>query len=223
MRRIGAFVLILAVLMSFSVCAHATVDLSALRSSDLFDITVNGEQNFAIINSAMSEELRSFHHKYENDYLYSSTRFSVGILDYYGDSIPMLSLVINYTADEFLYINGVTFIIDGKNYTFSKVADSDSLHTLDNGKGEVLIINFGMENAGFIGALAGYCVDAGLDDDIENAKKASITMILHGKEDVTATLDVGFFLDWLIMSRGFTAIDGLDYLSEITATPMKVH
>ena len=223
MKRVISLLLVfvmMAMLCTQALAVREPLDLSAVRNSDYLTLDVNKDSNAAFIESSLSTADRSFNHKYENDYLYSSTKFDILIVDYFGDSYPVFRLWINYTADKFQYITAVTFIIDGVRYTFSGISDTDHLYELENGVSEDLLIKFGTDNIGFITALGEYILPA-----VEGKKEYSdidITMILHGIEDISVDLDMGFILDFILLMNAFSEIGGIPYLDEAYATTMKI-
>ena len=146
MKKIVSLLLIAILIISVPQQAFAArdpLDFSVVRNSDNLTIDVDRDNNVAFIESSLSTSDRSFNHKYENDYLYSSTKFDVIIVDYYGDSYPVFRLWIKYTADKFQYINAVTFIVDDVRYTFSGISSTDSLTEIEHGVSEDLLIKYG--------------------------------------------------------------------------------
>ncbi len=225
-RKICAFLLVVLMACScFTVSSAAVLDLSSIReNSELFSIDVDTESDVAFIESQMSAQLRSFVHKYESSYRYSNTLFDILVVDYLKtDAYPIMRLWIIYCADDaYLNINSVSFIVDGKKYTFSGIADADWYEHDDNGYVEKVLLKFGMENLSFLAALERVFSDVKDGSGaFQAAQNASCRMILHGREDIEVELGAGFFTDYLIMHMGFTSIDGLSYLNKVISSTMK--
>lgn len=224
-RMLSLLLCLTCVFSTCGVAAAATkpLDLTPIRGSSLYDISVNKDDDVAFITSTLTTADRSFNHKYENDYLYSSTEFDIIVINYFEDNAyPVFRLWIYYTADDYNYNTGVTFTLGGKDYTFSGISGSDSLTKKDNGVCEDLLIKIGTDNADFLLALLEYGKPFEAEG-FDNYKDIAIPMTLHGVEDINVTLDAGFLLDFYALINAFSNINGIDYLSKANATSMKVH
>ena len=92
-------------------------------------------------------------------------------------------------------MNSVSFIVDGKKYTFSGIADAEWYVHDENGYVEYLLMKFGMENLSFLAALERVFSDANDGSSaFQAARNASCRMILHGCEDIEVELGAGFSL-----------------------------
>ena len=155
MKQFFAFILALALLFSCSVSLAAGYDLSYAKSkSGVFTVDEDTDRDVAFIESTLSVSDRSFVHKYESDYRYSSTMFDILVVDCSrSTSYPVPRLWITYCADNYLYYDSVTFTIDGTDYTFSGISDSDWRTKDENGVVEEVLIKFGTEALPFLGAM----------------------------------------------------------------------
>lgn len=215
--------------MLFSVSAAAAegFDMATFRENPtVFVIDVDAEEDLAFITTDTTVKDRSFTHENESDVRYSSTQFDILVLDYFkADQVPILRLWITYCADEFLYINSVTFEVGGVKYTFSGVADPEWLHTFDDGIVEQVLIRLGDDNLEFPVALEKEIKSLGAYDSLDAFATLDITMTLHGTKDVTVKLGKGFWIDYALINMGFIRSGGLNekYMSQVDCTPMTIH
>lgn len=157
MKRLVSYIVIIAMVFSFPANpAFALVNLSSIKTDSSNELNVDPESDCAFITSTLSVPERAFNHKYENDSLYSSTQFDILIVNYFGNSYPVLRLWINYTADKFQYITSATFNISGTKYTFSGIGNNSLCEDLTNGKIERLLIKFGSINSTDYGEVLDY-------------------------------------------------------------------
>ena len=229
-RRILSLItsaLMLAMLLSVSAAAAEDFDMATFREDpDVFVIDVDAEEDLAFITTDTTVKDRSFTHENESDVRYSSTQFDILVLDYFkADQVPILRLWITYCADEFLYINSVTFEVGGVKYTFSGVADPEWLHTFDDGIVERVLIKLGDDNLEFLAALENEIDTLGDVDSLDAFATLDITMTLHGTKDVTVKPGKGFWVDFALIKTGFIRAGGLNekYLSQADCTPMTIH
>lgn len=222
MRKLS-FILALVLMLSCFSCAFAAeFDMSIVReNTDLYKVSVDNEEDVAFITTNLAVSARAFTHKYESTYRYSSTKFDTLVIDYLKTSArPVFRLWVTYCADDsFLNINGISFLVDGKKYTFSDVADPDWYTQDEKGYAEEMLIKFDMDNIDFLVALEDYMPE---ELSLEALKAAPVTMILHGREDVTVQLEDGFWLDFIAMKRVLTKTGAIDFLSQTSGSPMKV-
>lgn len=225
MKRWIAF-LIAAVLLCSSVSALAdgTFDISFYSSSNVFTVEVDSENDIAFIDSKMGTADLAFNHQYENDYYYSVMRNDIIVIDYFSSNrYPVLRTWITYRGDKALYFTGVSFIIEGKEYVLSDVADKDRIQKLDNGWEETLLIKYGSENWDFFAAIAASAMvyyGAWVDD--KEAAVPDIKMVLHGTEDIEVQVTGNFLLDMGIFVLSLISNDTIGLLVENTGTPCKV-
>lgn len=222
-----ASALMLAMLLSVSAAAAEGFDMATFRNNpDVFVIDVDAEKDLAYITTNTTVKDRSFTHENESGVRYSCTQFDILVLDYFNaEQLPIQRLWITYCADEFLYINSVTFEVGGVKYTFSGVADPEWLHTFDDGIVEQVLIKLGDDNLEFLAALESETDTLGYIDSLDAFAALDITMTLHGTKDVTVKLGKGFWVDFALIKKGFIRAGGLDekYLSQADCTPMKIH
>ncbi len=176
----------------------------------------------AYIETRLSAKDRSFTHKYESSTRYSSTKFEILIIDYLKENAyPVWRLRVIYCSDDdYLNITSASFILNGKKYTFSGIADKDWYVKDDDGYAEQVLIRFGMDNIDFLAALEDIFGDT--EDVTEVAENATCKLILHGREDVEVDLGEGFSLDFLVIRLGMVNINGLDFLEKAYSTTMKI-
>ena len=201
-------------------------DLSKIREEPkIFTIDVDAENDIAFIETTLSVKERSFVHEFESDVRYSSTMFDMLVRNYFEtDSYPVFRLWINYCADDFLYINSVTFELDGVKYTFSGVSDSEWRTTYDDGGiMEKMLIKFDMENLDFLVALDEAAET--VDNEIARMDELNITLTLHGTKDVTVKLGKGFWTDFLLLEAGLSNAGGLtvENMKKVNGTDLWVH
>ncbi len=223
-RKTAAFLLMLCL---FAGCVRSyadPIDLSYVREhSSTMSLEVDSEEDIAFVDSELTVKDRSFIHKYESDNRYSATEFDVLLIDYSRSSIRAVPrLWIYYSADEYLYVNSVTFNVGGKAYTFTDIASPDRRRKDDKGAMEDLLIKFGFDNCDFLIALEEFIKPYNTLDLLKDAK---ITMTLHGTEDVTVELGFGFLLDFAVVIKGaYININGFDTILEVVnPTPMQVN
>ncbi len=227
MKQFFAFILALALLFSCSVSLAAGYDLSYAKSkSGVFTVDEDTDRDVAFIESTLSVSDRSFVHKYESDYRYSSTMFDILVVDCSrSTSYPVPRLWITYCADNYLYYDSVTFTIDGTDYTFSGISDSDWRTKDENGVVEEVLIKFGTEALPFLGAMETlYEKYPSYDELMDETNGPKIKMVLHGRnEDVRVTLGSGFVLDFaLIIEGAYLNTNGLDYIDKVNSSTLTV-
>ena len=201
-------------------------DLSKIREEPkIFTIDVDAEKDVAFIESTLSVKERSFVHEFESGVRYSSTMFDMLVHNYFEtDSYPVFRLWISYCADDFLYINSVTFELNGVKYTFSGVSDSEWRTTYDDGGiMEKMLIKFDMENLDFLVALDEAAET--VDNEIARMDELNITLTLHGTKDVTVKLGKGFWTDFLLLEAGMSNSGGLtvENMKKVNGTDLWVH
>lgn len=218
---------VLLLVMPLTSALAATLDLSYVKNhtDKLYTIDVDSTDDIAFVETQLSVAARSFVHRYDSAYRYSSTKWDMLILDYSkgSDAVPLLRLWVIYCADNrYQNIHSITFNIDGVEYTFTNVGSADRRTHDENGYRESLLIKFGMDNLDFLAA-----IDRVIPDDhsaVEDLQGLPATMTLHGDEDFVIQLDSGFFIDFLAMEEAFISSNGLDFfeLDLFTTTPMTV-
>ena len=215
---------LLAVMLACGACAAlAELDLAPIReANNIYTIDVDTESDVAYIESKLSAADRSFTHKYESSTRYSSTKFDILVVDYLKENAyPVMRLWVTYCADDdYMNITSASFILNGKKYTFSGIANKDWYVKDDDGYYEQVLIKFGMENLNFLAALED--IFNGVDDVGAVAKSATCKLILHGREDIEVELGEGFFLDFMAIKLGMVDINGLDFLEKAISTTMKI-
>ena len=223
MKKLFSLFLALALLCSCASSLAAGYDMSYIRDYDsLFTVDVNDDEGVAFVESVLSASERSFVHKYESDYRYSSTMFDILVIDYDKSSAyPIARLWITYCADEYIYYDSVTFTLDGKDYTFTGISDPDWRSEDEKGVVEKALIIFGTDNLEFLAALQDYREQFGSYDElIDEVNGPKVKMVLHGRnEDIAVTLGGGFMLDFaLIIEGAFLETNGLDYIDKVTTS-----
>lgn len=225
MKKVFAFLMIgMLLLASMSTAFAATIDLSPIEEqSSIYTVDVNSDGEAAFIESALGAKERSFVHKYESTYLYSTTKFDVLIVNYNQSSnYPVFRLWVTYCADNgYQNIDSATFVLGNKQYTFTEIDDPDWLQ-YDKEKGyiEEVLIRFNMENVDFLLALEEAI--KGKSDTVEDLESVDIKLVLHGKEDIVVELGSGFWLDFMALKSAWLDVDGTSYLEDIIGTDMSV-
>lgn len=223
MKRFFAWLLALVLILSCTAGYAAELDLSIIReNSGVFTLDVDVERNVAFVETTLSAADRSFTHAHESEKYYSTTKFDILVIDYLDESAayPVWRLWIDYTADDdYAYCTSVSFYLEGKEYRFSGIADSERYTMLDDTYEEQLLIKFNLDNSDFIVALENMTEDC----SYEELEAKTVKMVLHGKEDIEVQLGGGFAKDFAVMKLAFVAMDGVNYMSEYTGTTMKVN
>ncbi len=206
--------------------ATAAYDISSVTdNNDMYTVDVDEANGVAFVESNIPASMEAFTHKYESESRYSSMHFDILVVDYgTKKAIPALRLLATYCADEFLNINSVTFTLDGMDYTFSDVAVEQAKVKDEEGAAENLIIKFGNENATFLVAVENLITGfSNLDDLLDETKAPKIKMVLHGDEDVEATLGGIFLVDFIfICEQVFLQTGGVSYMKYVEGNPMTV-
>ena len=227
MKKIVSFILALTLLLSCASSLAAGYDVSYIKeNSNVFTIDVDEDSGIAFVESVLSAKDRSFVHKHESDYRYSSTMFDILVINYGKSSAyPVPRLWITYCADEYIYYDSVTITLDGKDYTFSGISDPDWRTKDEKGVIEEALIKFGTDNLAFLAALENYREKfPSYDELMDETNGPKIKMVLHGRnEDIKVTLDGGFVLDFaLIIEGAYINTNGTDYLDKVNSTSMTV-
>ena len=209
MKKLSAFILavIMVLFTVSSAFATNTLDLSVFRDSNLFEISVDSDQEIAFITTTLSLDNRSFTHELESDVRYNSFESDVLVLNYYSSApYGILRTWIHYCADEFLDITSVSIYLGDKIYTFSGIADADWHYEYDDGIQESVLIKYGSdeESIDFLAAVEDEIEKYGAD----NSYSPEIKMILHGTKDVTASVGFGPLLDLYAVAIKFLNANG---------------
>lgn len=217
-----ALLLALVLLMTCVGGALAEVDLSEVHENpNIFKLDVIDDEGVAVVDTTMSAKLRSFTHKYESDAYYSTTQFDFIVVDYLKPTAYVVQrLWIAFaTNDDFMDIDSVTFHVNGQDFTFTDIADSEWFERTEKGCMQRVMIEFGLSNLAFLAALE-KCVP---DDPMQlGATDGLITMTLHGSEDVEVSLTSGFLTDFAVIKEAFLEANGGEYLDKAYPTPMTV-
>ena len=230
MKRIISLALCLSILCTaVSAFALPTFEMSLYsENSELYNVDVDSERGVAFIETSEKNSNVAFTHKYESDFYYSTIRNDILVIDYYKSSrYPVVRTWIDYRADKALNIYAVSFVYDGKTYTFSDVADKDRVVQLENGVSEQLLIKYGSNNSDFFVDIAMAVVEYGFarfgDDGDSEAKQPEMKMILHGTEDVVVDeLPTGFWNDLFVIVMSMMKDDYLQFIRDNEGTPCKV-
>ena len=97
----------------------------------------------------------------------------------------------------------------------------DSIYRCRLFKADTHIIKFGTDNISFISDLGNYLLP--FIEGKNDLGEISIKMILHGIEDVSVELGLGFVVDFMALLNAFSEIGGIPYLNEANATTMKIN
>ncbi len=213
----------LLIVLTMSSAFAASLNLTYVRNNpDLFTIDVNDDGDIVFVETVLTPEDRHFIHKYESDYLWSSTMWDVLGLGYgTNDAYCVWRLWISYANDTgYKNIDSVTFVLNGTRYTFTDISDPSWQRKGNNGGYmEEMLIKFGLDNLDFVVALEQIC------NNLDSVDDFSCTMILHtaGGEDISVTLGAGFALDFVMVKKAYIEMDGLDTITRVTTpTPMTV-
>ena len=164
---ISAIILFTSVNIAF---ATASVDLSVISgNSEMYEISVNSDDDIAFVNSSIPVSCRAFEHEYENPNYYSVLETDILIHDYFSsDPYAVMRTWIKYNATEYLYPTSATFTIEGKDYTFSGIGDKTwSSEDGSGGTMERMLIIYGNteEHKEFLSAMVHWAFKLLNDDE----------------------------------------------------------
>ena len=224
MKKLTSFVLALIVLMMCPLMAMAEGFDRSVLTGEYFEsvatLDPSEDGTAAFVESQLTAQNRSFTTPYEHDAYYNTTLWDMLVLDYdTSDPSPRLRMWVRYYGTQYANIEGISFELEGKTYTFTGVSDEARKQLIED-KGaynERALIIFSVDNLEFLVALENYCESF---ESVEEMDANPITMILHGDEDITVSLDSGFMVDFLIVSDLFIECGGLDYLQDANGTAM---
>lgn len=224
MKRLVSLILCLCLTVALGApaCAEEAFDMSVLRDNKYLKIDVNTEDGIAFVESTFSVAERSFTHQYESTTHYSYSWFDMLIMDYFkSGAYPILRLWFKVaTEGQYYYFTSVTITVDGKEYTFSDVADTGWFENKDNNYNQDLLIKFGLDNISFLVALENYVNQFQSYEEIE---KASVKAVFHGTTDIETELGSAFLIEFLVFKSAFLDCNGLQHLTDVASpTPMKV-
>lgn len=226
MKKLLAILLALTLMLGATSAFAATLDLSYVRSrvESIYDISVNKDTDVAFITTTLSVAARAYEHKYESQYRYNDTEFDILVANYSKSSaMPVFRLWVSYAADNnYLYVNAITFDVNGTKYTFTDVSNYEWYTHDDKGYQERMLIKFDMDNVGFIIALEQLIPKVSQVSSAADYDNLPLTMTLHGTEDITIHLGAGFCLDFISMKDAYLAINGIDFLTDVNGTPMTI-
>lgn len=219
MKKVLSF--LLSAILLVSLCAPALAeskfDFSYVReNSDTYEVSVDSDQDCAFVTTVLPVSLRSFSHDLESSVRYSSFESDILVNDYYGKTPHgVLRTWITYAADQDLGITSVSFFIGDKEYVFSGIGNQKWHHSFEDGIVEQVLIIYdnSSEHMDFITAMLGIMPDT-FDDSV------SVKMVLHGVQDVTATVGLGPLTDWLAMVTAFLNSNG--QLRDATGSTLKI-
>lgn len=223
MKKLIALLTALLMLASCAMTALAELDRSVFTdetAESLIVLEFNDAGTNAYIESRLERSALAFDHPNALPDEPSVAEFDMLILDYNTDEpFPALRLWVRYRGTEYLYIDGISFEVDGVTYRFDGVGDPSRIYD-ENGKyAENALIVFGLDQSLFISALLGYMQQFGGLDQMEDA---SIKMTLHGATDVTVTLNQAFLLDFLTVVNFHVTSGSMDYMPAIEGTKMSI-
>lgn len=223
MKKLSLALVLVMLCSIFTPALAATYDMSYVRSNpDVYtiDVETDGGDSYAFIETQLTTADLSYSHKYDSTVKYSSTRFDILVLDYMSSSAyPVHRLWIRYnTETKHQYFNAVTFTINGVDYTFTDVGDTDRCTFDGTTYRESLLIKFGWDNLSFLVAL-----EKIMPDTVEELDLVQIPMTLHGTEDIHVMLGGEFLMDFVFFRRAFLESNGSDFLDKADTTPMTVN
>ena len=185
-----------------------------LYFSSIATLDLNEDGSVAFVESQLTAATRSFTTPYEHPRYYNSTLWDIVIPRYdTGNPAPRIRLWIRYYGTQFANIEGVSFQLNGKTYTFTGVSDPErqTYKEEEDAYTERLLIIFDDQSLDFIAEMEAYCENC---NTVEAMNEHPITMILHGDEDIVITLGSGFMSDFMIIKELFIDCGGLDYLKD---------
>lgn len=226
MKRLVALLISVVLLCGMvSSLAEGTFDMSTYTSSNVFTVDEDTENNIAFIESGMGSADLAFNHKYESDDYYSIMRNDIIVINQSSDSrYPVMRTWIYYRGTKQLDIHSVSFILEGKEFVISDVADKDRVTKVDdNCTEETLLIRYGYENWDFFAEIASTAMSyygAWVED--KETPVPEIKVVLHGTEDVETTVSGNFLLDMGVFVLSMIANDTIGLLIDVDGNPCKV-
>ena len=223
MKKLTALILALIMLLSCAVTAMAEFDRSVLTdetAQSLIVLEFDETNTNAYIESRLERSALAFDHPNAHPDEPSLVEFDMIVLDYHTDDpYPALRLWVRYRGTEYLYIDGISFEVDGLTYRFDVVGDPSRIYD-ENGKySENALVVFGLNQSLLISGLLGYMQQF---DGIDQLEGASVKMILHGATDVEVTLNQAFLLDFLTVANFYATSGSMDYMVGIEGTAMTI-
>ena len=160
MKKLTALILALIMLLSCAVTAMAEFDRSVLTdetAQSLIVLEFDETNTNAYIESRLERSALAFDHPNAHPDEPSLVEFDMIVLDYHTDNpYPALRLWVRYRGTEYLYIDGISFEVDGLTYRFDGVGDPSRIYD-ENGKySENALVVFGLNQSLLISGLLGY-------------------------------------------------------------------
>ena len=217
MKKTLSFLLALSMLTAMVFPAFAeTLDYSVLKDNSLIEVDINNDGN-AFIESIIGETTFT-HEKSLDDYpSYVYTDIVIG--DYYSsEPVSLWRFWVSYSAEKYMGITSISFILDDMEYTFTDVGSKDNMTDYGTNVRENPHINFGSKNFEFWKALV---AKAEAYDELTDAFDDSLTMILHGTtRDETITLNGSALLDFYIITVVYFKLADMSDIVQFEGTPM---
>lgn len=217
MKKTLSFLLALVMLTAMVFPAFAeTLDYSVLKDNSLIDVDINNDGN-AFIESIIGET--TFTHEKSLDDYPSFVYTDIIIGDYYSsDPVSLWRFWVSYSAEKYMGITSISFILDDTEYTFTDVGSKDNMTDYGTNVRENPHINFGSNNYEFWKALI---VKGKTYDELTDALDDSLTMILHGTtRDETITLNGSALLDFYIITAVYFELADTSDIMQYDGTPM---
>ena len=190
----------------------------------LFYVDHDESSGLGFIGTLIPAESFAFTHVHENENLFSLIQSDILVLDATGeDPYPVLRTWLYYAADDPQNIQSVTFFYGDHKYTFTGIGDSSRNETTEKGTTEKLVIQYGQANSDFLSQILVDSLVYLLAED-ENKVVPEMKMILHGDEDIEATVPEAFWQDFALLVLPFTNNDyaWLTYIARNEGTPCTV-
>lgn len=223
MKKLTALILTLVMLASCAMSALAEFDRSVLTdetAQNLIVMEFDESNTNAYIESRLERSALAFDHPNALPDEPSVAEFDMLVLDYHTDSpFPALRLWVRYRGTEYLYIDGISFEVDGLTYRFDGVGDPSRIYDENGRYAENALVVFGLNQSLLISGLLGYMQQF---DGIDQMEGASVKMILHGTKDVEVTLNQAFLLDFLTVINFYVNSGSMDYMVGIEGTTMTI-
>ena len=183
-----------------------TIDYSPFINSDKYKFEYY-DDGYAVIRANIPQNERAFHPDYKEGGYYSHSFFDLLIANENTDPLYIPRLWIYCYPVEYHNFTGVTITVNGINYKFSEIELAEYKMRFEKAVQEELLIIFDENNKSFLNAIMKIAQDY-KKNNYKGLEDFSISIVLHGDDDVTGKMDEGFLRSF------FTMMDAWEILGQ---------
>ncbi len=197
--------------------AACALDLSPALNDRQLSLTLIPESDAAVIDSSdvFSAEDLHFEHKYDHPDYWSVMQSDILIVNYSGaDPYPVMRTMLYYNGTVPAGVNAVSFILGDRTFRLTGLELHKQMGMDRDRAYEAMLILYGPDTMAFADAVIAYAEEAAANGEQDTLQA---TMVLHGTEDLTVTLNAEPLLDLYHVASGFKAIGGPDYAGYVGA------